>query len=399
MKQLLVLMMLVCSTVAFAQDVIVKRDGSAILAKVLEVNIDDIKYKKYSNQNGPNYTINKSEIMTINYENGEKVDFAEKRDQEQMSQGISQRMIMKVPDTRNAEIISLYNRIFYPSTKVKRKDSPSKDYAIIIGIKPSSIMSNDDIEITFFRDVYESPYGRKRLVYCINIKNKTNKIIYIDKGNCFRISEDGLSYCYFENNEQTTVNMGGGSGASLGLGSVAGALGIGGVAGHIAGGINIGGGTSHSVSKTYSKQRIIAIPPHGSRNLTDEKWIKTKEARSWLSPEEYEHIETTERFDFNRLNSSTLGLKQGMVNKGEIIIFEEDELPWKREYYITYSTDEDFRTYSFINARLYIHELIGTYIPYFSDDSYACDYNNDYEYNIEGIDNHVILGHHYSNKK
>ena len=46
-----------------AQDVIVKRDGSTILAKVLEMNQDNIKYKKFSNQNGPTYTINLSDVM------------------------------------------------------------------------------------------------------------------------------------------------------------------------------------------------------------------------------------------------------------------------------------------------------------------------------------------------
>ena len=50
-----------------AQDVIVKKDGSTILSKVLEVNPADIKYKKFNNPNGPIYTIDKSEIMSINY--------------------------------------------------------------------------------------------------------------------------------------------------------------------------------------------------------------------------------------------------------------------------------------------------------------------------------------------
>ena len=58
-----------------AQDVIVKKDGSTILSKVLEVNTADIKYKKFSNLNGPTYTIDKSDILAINYENGEKDDF------------------------------------------------------------------------------------------------------------------------------------------------------------------------------------------------------------------------------------------------------------------------------------------------------------------------------------
>ena len=53
-----------------AQDIIVKKDGSTIVSKVLEVNTDNIKYKKFSNQNGPTYTINLTDVMAVNYENG-----------------------------------------------------------------------------------------------------------------------------------------------------------------------------------------------------------------------------------------------------------------------------------------------------------------------------------------
>ena len=43
-----------------AQDVIVKKDGSTILSKVMEVGSTEVKYKKYSNLDGPLYTISKS---------------------------------------------------------------------------------------------------------------------------------------------------------------------------------------------------------------------------------------------------------------------------------------------------------------------------------------------------
>lgn len=72
MKNLLVIVLFFAlSCDAFAQDVIVKKDGSAILSKILEVNTSDIKYKKYSNLDGQVYTMQKSEILSINYENGE----------------------------------------------------------------------------------------------------------------------------------------------------------------------------------------------------------------------------------------------------------------------------------------------------------------------------------------
>lgn len=38
-----------------AQDVITKRNGDEILAKILEVNPTEIKYKRYDNPDGPLY--------------------------------------------------------------------------------------------------------------------------------------------------------------------------------------------------------------------------------------------------------------------------------------------------------------------------------------------------------
>ena len=66
---------IMCSLVANAQDVIVKNDGSTITSKVLEITSTEIKYKKYSNLKGPTYTINKTDVNYINYENGEKENF------------------------------------------------------------------------------------------------------------------------------------------------------------------------------------------------------------------------------------------------------------------------------------------------------------------------------------
>ena len=74
-KQIILTMLSLSALNVVAQDVVVKKDGGTILAKVLEVNQDNIKYKKFSNQNGPTYTINLSDVMSVNYENGEKETF------------------------------------------------------------------------------------------------------------------------------------------------------------------------------------------------------------------------------------------------------------------------------------------------------------------------------------
>lgn len=76
-KGLFVLMFLASTFIASAQDVIVKKDGSTILSKVVEIGTTEIKYKKWNNQDGPMYTITKAEVQSINYENGEKETFSE----------------------------------------------------------------------------------------------------------------------------------------------------------------------------------------------------------------------------------------------------------------------------------------------------------------------------------
>lgn len=72
MRNYLTLFLLMFSSILFAQDVIVKKDGSTILSKVYEIGKKEIKYKKFSNLNGPLYNISIKEVFSVNYENGEK---------------------------------------------------------------------------------------------------------------------------------------------------------------------------------------------------------------------------------------------------------------------------------------------------------------------------------------
>lgn len=74
--QCILLLLLLSTGKLCAQDVIVKKDGSTILCKTIEITSDIVKYKKVSNLDGPTYSIKKSELLSINYENGEKDEFA-----------------------------------------------------------------------------------------------------------------------------------------------------------------------------------------------------------------------------------------------------------------------------------------------------------------------------------
>jgi hypothetical protein len=64
----------------FGQDIIVKKNGDEIKAKVDQVLDQDIRYRKFENLTGPVYSVVKSEVFMIKYENGTKDIFSTQPD-------------------------------------------------------------------------------------------------------------------------------------------------------------------------------------------------------------------------------------------------------------------------------------------------------------------------------
>lgn len=67
-----------CFIFLSAQDMITLRSGDDIEAKVIEVGEETIVYKKFGNQDGPNYRIATNKVFRIKYQNGETELFEEK---------------------------------------------------------------------------------------------------------------------------------------------------------------------------------------------------------------------------------------------------------------------------------------------------------------------------------
>ena len=69
---LLILLGVIICLPANAQDTIyTNSDSPLILAKILEVNPTNLKYKSYSNVDGPTYTIELSKVEKVVYRNGD----------------------------------------------------------------------------------------------------------------------------------------------------------------------------------------------------------------------------------------------------------------------------------------------------------------------------------------
>ncbi len=333
----------------YAQDVIIKPNGDEIKAKVTKVNSNEIEYKKWTNQDGPLYTIDTRDVFMIKYTNGEKDVFNTGEKQQitqQLSNASGPKYVKKLPATNNQQLIERYK------TPVKFAKTPSnKDahyFFPIMSMSDSSIVSNSDIEMKIIpTTVWNNNYDSFDIKYSVELQNKTDKVIYIDLANTFRIYCDGTSKSYY-NTEQTTVNHGSSSGLGFNLGGITNTLGIGGALGTLAGSTTVGGSSQNSVSTTYANQRILALPPHSKKDLTEYKQVKVKK-------HEYKTISDLETYEFYKDDL------RGHLKKNGYISYSEDNSPYTATYIITYSTAQDFSEYSSLYAKLYARYVYGEF--------------------------------------
>ncbi len=77
MKYIFLFILFICSSNSIqAQDTLLMRSSENIIVKVIEVGTTEVKYKKQDNLNGPMFSILKSDLLMIKYENGTTDDFS-----------------------------------------------------------------------------------------------------------------------------------------------------------------------------------------------------------------------------------------------------------------------------------------------------------------------------------
>lgn len=72
MKKLILMMLLMCSVSAWAQDVIVKKDGSLVVCRILEVTQTEVVYQKWDDKDESKYIVNQGDLTSIQYKDGTK---------------------------------------------------------------------------------------------------------------------------------------------------------------------------------------------------------------------------------------------------------------------------------------------------------------------------------------
>ena len=69
-RALFILIFLVLGFLSYSQDILYLSNGDKLSAKITEINPTDVKYKDFTNLNGPTYVISNSELVLIQYSNG-----------------------------------------------------------------------------------------------------------------------------------------------------------------------------------------------------------------------------------------------------------------------------------------------------------------------------------------
>jgi len=64
-------------SIAHAQDKIYRNNGKIVEARILEIGSDEIKYKEFSNQDGPIYVLETDRIKKVIFENGKVQKFGD----------------------------------------------------------------------------------------------------------------------------------------------------------------------------------------------------------------------------------------------------------------------------------------------------------------------------------
>lgn len=376
MRKILLLGLLLPAMNAFSQDILTKKNGDEIQVKVLEITNTDVKYKKWSNQDGPSYTLPKSDVFMIKYKNGEKEVFKEETSKmvnEATSVNNNNQVVpsnlkvedFSIPYEENETIKNKYRiNVAYADTKKMAKKKDAKSAYCQLDICKDAIMADKNVEVEIKTGNYSYDYRAKSLQFwtprkisivttgqCVQItlRNKTDKTLFIDLGNSFFIRGKESSPYYIPTSVSNT--NGSSQGVSVNAGSVAGALGVGGALGTLANGVNVGGGTSSgSITTTYS-QRVVSIPPKSSIKLDPQCLFPvgcgdTYGFDSWS-------IYTS----VNKKNETNCYFPNLELKWGDIKTWTEKESPMMVGSFFTYSMDDSFAQTISIKTMMYLQKV------------------------------------------
>ena len=276
-------------------NVLFTNDGKVFPVYELSIGKNDIGYKLQDKKKSDEYSIAKSDVFMIRNADGTSTVFTDYVPDTQATtqqQPVQQPAIQPVQQQNavqnqqngtlegnssqaNSSLIATYNlqQVVFEG---KGKDKRAKLLYCQLGISDGSVLIDDNVKLSFATgntksQNYNDPAGfyhsgfSQGIGIQVTVQNLTSKMIFLDLANTF-LMRNGESTAYYipSSTSSTTTTS---TGASVNLGAVAGAMGIGGAAGMVANGVTVGGGKTKGTINTVYSQRIISIPPMSTKKL------------------------------------------------------------------------------------------------------------------------------------
>lgn len=194
----------------------------------------------------------------------------------------------------------------------------------------------------------------------VTVKNKTMKPIYVDLGQCFLVKGEE-PYAYYVPGE-THTTTGTSTGVSVNMGSVTGALGLGGVMGTLANGVNVGGGSSSVTTNITYTQRVVAVPPMSAKVLPKKPLVSY--FRNQMSLIEVKDFGGTIWVgNAGTINNPRLYLYSSNMqpmNQGEYIEYTAANSPVFLHSFVAYSLTEDCSQTVTLSHNCFVRYVIAT---------------------------------------
>ena len=371
-KLIVLAAMCMAGSYASAQDLIVKKDGSVIQAKVTKIGTTEVEYKKWNNQDGPQYSIAVADILAINYQNGEKETFenvsASGKSQTTKSEADGQQSIVQVktenlsPEAKaaNDALIEARNTFNVEFNKSKANNKPANLCVLGYALRPESVVFNGELTIfhTFptygylSKDKTAPPYLDDGLL--LHIVNHTNRTVYLDLANSFIVRGLDSESMYVPT--ATTSSKTSSNGVGVNLGAVTNALGVGGAVGTLAQGVNVGKGNSSTASTTVYSQRVVAIPANSTKVLTVDRLGKRGNTpMNWFRADAMPASKGFPMHDKNLLYFKF----DRQFNYGEVYYFDENFSFLNFAVHIGYSFEESCENLKSMKMLFYPKYIIG----------------------------------------
>jgi len=147
---LLVALLAGTATLCWSQDKIYRKNGKIVEAKVLEIGSAEVKYKEFSNPDGPIYVLETDRIIKIVYENGKVEKFADdlsdpERYQDQLKKAIK---------------VDFFGPLLgYSQISFEKSVRAGRSYELSLGVIGAGKSSRLDYYNNDFHDVRRKQFG------------------------------------------------------------------------------------------------------------------------------------------------------------------------------------------------------------------------------------------------